>query len=289
MSPLLKKVNKLARVWKCFCFSVMQFGPTHKKHHYNMTVAEMEKPQVRKRGRERMRPIWICVCMWVQVLFHFWTNHPWLIGCKSDKHPWQNSVISLERQQTLNSAWQSEQWAIVIMTAECSFCHPTHTHFNLYNIISIISILIPLLRSRSFSHESSFPFTTFFTHKLLNPLYCSISFDFLIIITSIFVPFADEPLWLFLVIFEFLKEQFLHRPFHLIFSLPLTHLFCHTLTNSTLSLFSFKTCSSTGFVSAMSWCGRSCWLLVMFSQNIHSVSLSYVQSYWILGQQKPQQ
>ncbi len=163
------------------------------------------------------------------------------------------------------------------------------THFNFYNSISIIiSILNPLLRSGSLSHESSFPFTPFFTHhKVLKPLYCSISFGFFITITSIFVPFADEPLWLILVIlgvFEFLNDQFLHRPFLLIFSLPLTHLFCHSLTNPTLSLFSFKTCSSTGFVLAMSWCSRSCWLLVMFSQNIHSVSLSYVQSYWILGQ-----
>lgn len=39
----------------------MQFGPNHKKHHFKMTAAEMEKTQVRKRGRERMRQIWMCV------------------------------------------------------------------------------------------------------------------------------------------------------------------------------------------------------------------------------------
>lgn len=81
---------------------------------------------------------------------------------------------------------------------------------------------------------------SFTHHKILNPLYCRISPGFfIIVITTIFVPLAGMRLWLILVIlevFEFSNDQFLHRPFLLIFYLTLLLIYSAILWTIPLSL-----------------------------------------------------
>lgn len=81
---------------------------------------------------------------------------------------------------------------------------------------------------------------SFTHHKILNPLYCRISPGFfIIVITTIFVPLAGMRLWLILVIlevFEFSNDQFLHRPFLLIFYLTLLLIYSAILWTISLSL-----------------------------------------------------
>lgn len=111
-----------------------------------------------------------------------------------------------------------------------------HTHFHFYNSISIIiSILNPLLGSWSLSHESPFSFM---------PLFYTLCFEsfvlshFSLLLLLFLYPWQgsdyDSFLWSWR---SFCTDPF----FSSSFSLSLTHLFCHSLTNPSLSPFSFKT------------------------------------------------
>lgn len=155
-----------------------------------------------------------------------------------------------------------------------------HTHFNFYNSISIIISILNLLWEAGACHMNlHFHWSHSFIHYVLNPLYCRISpyyyYYFCTLGRGAIMTHSCDLGGLFAqTLSSLLLSHFLTLSYS--FILPFSD------QSRPLSLLSFKTWS-TGFVLAMSWCVTSCWLLVMFSQNIHSALLSYVQSHWILG------